>query len=495
MDLGAGRDAVLSPRDRNRVLAVLFAGVLMGALDIAKLAPALKPIGIHFAVDARTLQWAFTVYVLMNVVGTPLMAKLSDLYGRRSIYVLAVAFFAIGSLAAGLAPAFEVLILGRALQGFGAGGIFPVASAVIGDTFPPEKRGTALGMIGAVWGIAFLLGPLVGLVLLGFGWQWIFLINLPIAAAVLVAGARILPAGRMAEGPVRFDWAGTALLALMLTSLTLAISQVNSEELLASLTTAPVLPALLLGLALVPLFWLVEVRAPEPVVRPDLLKRRQLVLADGLGFGTGLGEASIVFIPSLAVVLLGMSAQASSAMLMPVVLTMTVGTPAAGRLLDRVGSRVIVIGGGVLLAAGMLAMGLFARDMVGFILSGILIGAGLSSLAGAPVRYIVLNESGPQDRASAQAVLTVSRSMGQLLGAALLAALVASHDGAPQGYFAAYTAIGVVALAIAAAGGLLRGRSEERAVAGHAGPPTASKERSIPDRSAVLGTGHPHQER
>jgi MFS family permease len=310
----------------------------------------------------------------------------------------------------------------------------------------------------------------VGLVLLGFGWQWIFLINLPIAAGVLVASARVLPATRREEGPVRFDWAGTAILALMLTSLTLGISQVNSEELLASLTTAPVLPALLLATALAPLFWLVELRAPEPIVRPDLLKRRQLVLADGLGFGTGLGEASIVFIPSLAVVLLGMSAQVSSAMLLPVVLTMTVGTPAAGRLLDRVGSRVIVIAGGALLAAGMLAMGLVATDIVSFVAAGILIGAGLSSLAGAPVRYIVLNESGPEDRASAQAVLTVFRSLGQLLGAALLAAVVASHDGAAEGYFSAYAAIGAVALAITAAGYFLRSRSEERAVAGHAAP-------------------------
>jgi MFS family permease len=131
---------------------------------------------------------------------------------------------------------------------------------------------------------------------------------------------------------------------------------------------------------------------------------------------------------------------------------------------------VIVIAGGVLLSAGMLLTGLLAADIAGFVVAGVLIGAGMSSLGGAPVRYIVLNESGPQDRASAQAVLTVFRSLGQLIGAALLAAVVASHDGAPQGYTTAYTSIGFVALAIVAAGYFLRSRSEERAVAGHATP-------------------------
>ena len=115
------------------------------------------------------------------MIGTPLMAKLSDIHGRRSIYVLDIFIFALGSIITITSVSFEMMILGRAIQGFGAGGIFPVASAFIGDTFPPEKRGGALGIIGSVWGFSGILGPIIGALLLPYGWQWLFIINIPIS--------------------------------------------------------------------------------------------------------------------------------------------------------------------------------------------------------------------------------------------------------------------------------------------------------------------------
>ncbi len=143
--------------------------------------------------DDRAITWVFSIYVLFNLISTPLMAKLSDIFGRRSIYVLDVTIFAPGSLLVALSPCFAMLLIGRADPGIGRGGIFPVASAVIGDTFPPEKRGSALGLIGAVFGIAFIIGPILGGILLLFGWQWLFVVNLPIAAVVIVMSLRILP--------------------------------------------------------------------------------------------------------------------------------------------------------------------------------------------------------------------------------------------------------------------------------------------------------------
>ena len=187
----------MNDKTRNKRLLVLFLGVLMGALDSAIVAPALPSIQNFFGIGDRALTWTFTIYVLFNLIGTPLMAKLSDTFGRRSIYILDVILFAIGSLIVSLSPSnlFAVLLAGRALQGFGAGGIFPVASAVIGDTFPPEKRGGALGLIGAVFGLAFLVGPILGGIILTItSWQWLFLINLPIALIVIVMGWQLLPA-------------------------------------------------------------------------------------------------------------------------------------------------------------------------------------------------------------------------------------------------------------------------------------------------------------
>lgn len=148
------------------VLTVLFLGVLMGALDIAIVGPALPALRGWFEVDDRAGAWIFTIYVFMNLLGAPLMSKLSDRYGRRPAYMLAVGLFALGSAVAAAAPSFLVLLIGRALQGIGAGGIFPVASAVVGDSFPPERKGFALGMIGAVFGLAFIIGPILGALLL-----------------------------------------------------------------------------------------------------------------------------------------------------------------------------------------------------------------------------------------------------------------------------------------------------------------------------------------
>ena len=131
------------PRESLGLLAVLFAGVLMSALDIAIVGPALPAIQDAFGVDSRGLSWVFNTYILFGLLSAPLMAKLSDRYGRRSIYLLDIALFALGSLVVAYSPNFQVLLLGRAVQALGAGGILPVASAVIGDTFPPERRGPA----------------------------------------------------------------------------------------------------------------------------------------------------------------------------------------------------------------------------------------------------------------------------------------------------------------------------------------------------------------
>ena len=200
-------------KTRNQILLVLFVGVLMGALDIAIVGPALPTIRKDFAVDDRAMAWVFAMYVLFNLISVPLMAKLSDMFGRRAIYILDVTLFAVGSLFVAISPTFWMILVGRAVQGFGAGGIFPVASAVIGDTFPPEKRGGALGLIGAVFGIAFLIGPILAGVMLAFlSWHWLFIVNLPIAVAVVFAAMRILPNARAAQQK-SFDFVGMLVLA------------------------------------------------------------------------------------------------------------------------------------------------------------------------------------------------------------------------------------------------------------------------------------------
>jgi len=445
---------------RNRILAVLFFGVLMAALDIAIIGPALPTIQQAFGVGERNIGWVFSIYVLMNLVGTPLMAKLSDRYGRRSVYVADVALFGLGSAIVMLSPSFAILLLGRAIQGFGAGGIFPVASAVIGDTFPPEKRGGALGLIGAVFGLAFIVGPILGGVLLLLSWHWIFAINLPIAVILIAAAWVTLPTTRPAERKP-FDWLGMGTLAVLLAALAYGLNQIDTQNFVGSVLSLQVWPFLLLAVALMPVFWTLQHRAADPIVRPDLLAPRQLKLASALSFGAGLGEVSVLFMPALAVLAFGVSSSTASFMLMPLVLALFIGSPLAGRLLDRLGSRLVIIGGTALLALGTLLMGLWGSSQVGYYSGSVLVGFGLSALLGAPIRYIMLNEASAQDRAAAQSVATVFTSIGQLVGAAAVGA-VADSIGGYAGYSAAFLAIGVVSVALVFLALALKNRAQEQ---------------------------------
>ena len=451
---------------RNRLLGVLFIGVLMAALDIAIVGPALPAIRDAFRVDDRAVTWIFTIYVLFNLISTPLMAKLSDTFGRRSVYVLDVALFALGSLLVAISPSFGVLLAGRAIQGMGAGGIFPVASAVIGDTFPAEKRGSALGLIGAVFGIAFLIGPIIGGVLLIFGWHWLFIINLPIAALVIALSLRELPSARPDQRRP-FDWPGMAALAVILAALTYGLNQLDTANIVGSFASTAVWPFLLVAALLLPLFWRIERSAADPVLQIRLFQNRQVRLTVALAAGAGLSEAAVVFVPALLVAAFGVKESTASFMLLPIVLGMAVGSPISGRMLDRVGSRVVVLAGAALTCAGMLLVGLFPASLIIFYIASALFGLGLAVLLGASLRYIMLNESQAAERASTQAALTIFTSIGQLIGGALVGAVAASRGGGVGGYASAFLLISGVMLLLTLASLRLKGRDDELATVQH----------------------------
>lgn len=454
----------MPPKDdkkRNSILAVLFFGVLMGALDIAFVAPALPAIGKEFGVDERSLAWIFSIYVLFNLVGTPLMAKLSDAVGRRTIYIIDLALFATGSLVVAVAPAFWMLLAGRAVQGLGAGGIFPVASAVIGDTFPAEKRGRALGLMGAVFGVAFLIGPIVaGVMLFLLSWHWLFVINLPISIALIGASASVLPAARpsLRRG---FDAIGMIVLASFLACLAFGISQINSADLSSSLSSLNVWPFLLIAVLLAPIFAFVERGARDPIVRVSLFRSRQVALASLLSAGAGLGEAAIVFVPALVVAAFGVTTYAASFMLLPAVLAMAIGAPLSGRILDALGSKVVVLAGTTLIGIGMVTVSLLATNLIAFYLAAVLVGLGLSSLLGATLRYIMLNEAPVRERAAAQAIISLETSLGQLVGGAMVGAVAASRGGGVAGFSAAFLVVGAAYWLLLLTSLGLKGRAAE----------------------------------
>jgi len=415
------------------MLAVLFVGVLLAALDIAIVGPALPAIRGTFAVAPRWLPATFSFYVLFYLIGTPLLAKRSDHYGRRRVFLESLAVFGVGSLLAAAAWSFPMLLLGRAVQAFGAGGLLPVAAAVIAETVALERRGRTLGLIGAVFGVAFLLGPLLGALLLDSSWRWLFVVNVPIALALMGAAARLLPASASAE-PRQFDALGSALLALVLAATVVGLGQLDTSAPAAGLQSVRVWPCFALIAVGLPLLWSVEKRAADPVLPPALLRSPQLRVVGAIALAVGAVEAGMVFLPDIAVLSFGIDAAAASLTMLPLVLTLCVGAPLAGWLLDHIGPRTVVQLGLALTVAGLLLFALLPLDWRNFYLSGALVGFGMSALLGAPLRYIALQEVGTERRGAGQGLLTLCVSVGQLVGAAMIGGVVGSATDALPGY-------------------------------------------------------------
>lgn len=456
----------MDPKQSRALLPLLFLGVLMGALDLAIIGPALPAIQAEFGMTTRQLSVLFNAYVLCQMIGTPVLGKFSDRLGPRPAYVVAIGLFAAGSLLLVVGTSSPVLFLGRAIQGFGAGGIFPIAAAVIGNTLPPMERGAALGVLGTVFGLAFIVGPVMGGLLLPYGWHWLFLVNLPIAVVLILGAIRWLPAGSSSTRKP-LDTVGIVVLSLLLTSLVLGIGSIDSSALTASLVSWRVAPPLALVAILLPIFWQIEKRAFDPIIRPGLLKSRPVVTASLIGSGIGAIQSAGSFYPALAVAAVGVSNSTASWMLLPGVLGATLASPAAGRLINVVGTRRLVSTSLAMVVISVLIFGLAHIDFTTFIVASVIGSIGLGGVLGAPLRLVILDNCLPSERGSAQGLLSNFTSIGRLLGAAFVGSIAASAGGGAAGYQAAFVGMAVVAAIMVALGLSLKSP-------GVAGAPTTS---------------------
>jgi EmrB/QacA subfamily drug resistance transporter len=445
----------MTDQPRKLLLALLFIGVLMGALDLAIIGPALPAIKAEFGIPDSYLAILLNAYILCQLIGTPLLAKLSDRFGPRAIYILSISLFAAGSLLLVVADNASTLFAGRSLQGFGAGGIFPVASAVIAAKLPDKERGPALGILGMVFGLAFLIGPILGGILLQFAWQWLFLINLPIAALLIFGAIMLLPT-ESSHSDQPFDFAGTMLLATALTALVLGLNNLDTGNIVASLTSWPVGGALLIAAIFTPLFWRTERRAADPIIKPAFFASRQITLACVISAGVGALQSGGVFGPALIVSAAGVTESTAAWLLIPGVIMSMVASPIAGRLVNTIGSRRIILASLGFVVSSLLIYGFAEMTVTMYVIANLLSGLGMAGLLGAPLRFIVLRETGANDRASGQGLLSVATSIGRLLGAAIVGSIATSVGGGTPGYQAAFVAMAVLAASLLIAAWLLR---------------------------------------
>jgi MFS family permease len=443
--------------ERNQILLILFFGVLMGALDIAIIGPALPAIKTTFNLTTRIEAWIFSIYVLFNIMGIPVNSKLSDRMGRRKIYNIDLSLFGIGSLLVVFSPfflgissfnlGFIILLAGRSIQGFGAGGIFPVASAVIGDTFPPDKRGGALGLIGAVFGIAFIIGPIIGGILLLIAWELLFLINIPIVLLLIFFAWRKLPS--KSEGEQKpFDTRGIIFLLIVLGTFAFGINQIDETNILQSIISFLVLPFLIIAIIFVPFFYYSERKARDPIINLELISNKNITLANLISLGAGIVEATLIFIPSISAMVFGLTESSASFMLLPLVITMSLSSPLVGRLLDKIGAKKVILIGSIILICGLVLFALLIGNYIWFFINTILVGIGLISLLGAPVRYIVLNNTPETERASQQGLLSVFSGIGQLISGVMMGGIIESLGGGLLGFSVAFITVGVISLSL-----------------------------------------------
>lgn len=451
--------AVKTAKDpaKRRLMMVLFVGVFMAALDNAVIGPAVPVLRASFGVDNREVGLVMSVFVLFSLCSTALLANLSDRFGRRPVYLASVTLFALGSLLIALSQSFWMLVASRAIQGIGAGGITPTASAVVGDEFPPEERGRALGLIGATYGMAFVLGPpLAGALMVILSWHWIFLINLPIAAAILYLGARALPVHDSTGPQPQFDWSGILITFVLLIALVLGITQIADP--FVGMRLWPWL--LLLSAVMLPVLVRVERGAEQPVIPFSLFANRQLAVTYFLTVGAGFGMGSVVFMTSIAHLSHGIVPEHTGFALLPMVVSAMLGSTVAGRLLNRMGARSLILIGFLLLAVGYGGSAISSLGLWGFLLSSMPVGMGVGVVVGGALRTIAIDEAPLAVRGAAQGMINICTAIGTLLSAAAIGAIADFGGGGAQGFSIAYYAVAALMFLMLLVTLALRGNRE-----------------------------------
>ena len=423
------------------VAAVYLLGLFIGALDTGIVTPARTVIQADLGVDDQSGVWLITIYTLAYAAAIPVMGKLADKYGRKYIYLTSIFLFGLGSLLCGLAQDFSnfsMLLVARAIQAVGGGGIMPVATAEFGTAFPPEKRGMALGLVGGVYGIANVFGASAGSLILDiFGqtnWQFIFYVNLPICAFIIIAGLASLSNNK--EKDVRpIDIWGTITLVLMILSLLYGLRNLDLFDIANSIQSTDVYPFLIAFVILLPIFILFEKRAADPVINLSYFKNPSIVATLLLSIITGVIMMGMIFIPQFAENALRLPSGSGGYFVIILGLFAGVGSPMSGKLIDNMGVKVVLGFGLVVSVLGSLFLGFVAvpnPSILTVTVSLVLIGLGLGFTMGTPLNYMMLEKTDQKEANSALATLSLVRSIGTAVAPAIMVAFIAQAGTTAQ---------------------------------------------------------------
>jgi EmrB/QacA subfamily drug resistance transporter len=323
----------LPHRERIEILIAVLLGIFLAALDQTIVGTAL-PVIVTELKGNDVYTWAFTSYLVTATVSGPIYGKLSDIFGRRPLFMFGVSVFLIGSILSGLSQNMTMFIAFRGLQGLGAGALFPIALAIIGDIFAPSERGRYQGFFGAVFGVSTLVGPaLGGLITDNFSWHWIFYVNVPIGAVVLYVIWRALPTHHERDADRHIDYLGAVLLAAALVPILIGFTNKQFGE----WTDPQVGGLIVLGLVLASAFVFIESRAREPIVPLGLFRNPSFTASVAAFFLAIMGFfAAVVFLPRWFQVVKGTSATEAGYQILPLLLGLIVAAISTGQIVSAV---------------------------------------------------------------------------------------------------------------------------------------------------------------
>jgi len=408
----------IDPRVRTQIVVGVMLGLFLAALDQTVVGTALPRIvtDLH-GNDIYT--WAFTSYLLTATISGPIYGKLSDLFGRRPILLFAVVVFLIGSVLCGLSQDMWEFVAFRGLQGLGAGALFPVAIAVIGDLFDASERGKYQGFVGAVFGLSSLIGPAIGGVITDtIGWHWVFFVNLPIGFVVLAVIWRNLPRARPSETAPRIDYLGAAVLVAALVPILIGLTNKQSGE-----WTDPTVGGLIaVGLVIAAVFTWIELRIADPIVPIRLFTNRSFTISVIAMFMASMAFFTpIVFLPRWFQVVGGATATQSGYQILALLGGLIISATASGQLVARTGRyKMLALGSPVVLAIGLLLLSNLRADTplpllwLWMFVTGIGVGPVFSIFT-----LVVQGSVSPRQIGTATSSLTLFQQIGGTVGLAI----------------------------------------------------------------------------